>query len=108
MTTRPMAQPGGLGPGPDNPQDDAEAVPRESKTRGTVITVVLLLLLALGVRAFIVLARIRSGRSSGKTTRPAQAPPSVIRVAAPHSVVHIVSASNLGRSHVQIPAGLHV
>lgn len=102
MTTNPMAQPGGVGPQPETPREDADEAPRRSNTRGTVVIAVLLALLALlalRARVFTILIRTRPARESGKTAWPGLVPRSMIGVvAAPHSVVHVVSAPSPGRS----------
>lgn len=102
MTTRPVAQPADIGLEQDTPGDDPESTPSASDDRVvTVAAVVLVLLLALGARIYLLLNRSRS-ENSGKA--PPSTPHSEIRIAAaPSSVVHVVSAPCLGRSHVQVP-----
>jgi hypothetical protein len=96
-----MAQPGGVEPRPEAPREDADDAPRRSKTRGALVVAVLMALLALGLRVSVTVIRTRLGHSDGKTVRPALVPQSVIGVvAAPHSVVYVVSAPSHGRSRV--------
>ena len=81
-----------------------------------IITVIVLLFLVLGAQfRLIAVYRNRLRDHDGDAARPnrpprrarsRQAPLSVIRIAAaPHSVVHVVSAARLGRSHLEVPAG---
>lgn len=111
MTTGHQTQPDGEGPESGGPRPEADGEPSERGTRGLAVTVALLLLLALGVRAVLAVNRTRSRVHGENVTPPErsarQAPalPSVIRIAAaPHSVVYVVSAAKLGRSHLEMPA----
>ena len=93
MTTSRVAQPGGVGPEAETRLDDADDAPKESRTRSAVVIVAVLALLALVVGVFTTLLRTRSAPPDGKKTWPALVPQSVIGiVAAPHSVVHVVSS----------------
>jgi hypothetical protein len=109
MTTGHMAQPRGDEPEPGRPHDGAQDEPTDWDARGLIVTAILLLLVALGVRTFVTVNRTRlrdSDENPTRSARSAPAPLSVIRIAAaPHSVVHVVSASKLGRSHVEMPVG---
>ncbi|MBR7828810.1 hypothetical protein KDK95_21050 [Actinospica sp. MGRD01-02] len=104
MTTRPAAQPGESVPEPGEPRDEVEGEPTGSTTRVAAIAVVFVLLLSLGVRAFVYLNRSRSGRDEDTSH---SAPCSRIRIAAaPHSTVHVVSAPCVGHSEVRSPTRL--
>jgi hypothetical protein len=105
MTTGHMAQPREDGP-PSRPHDIAQDEPTGWDARGLVLTAILLLLLALGVRTFVTVKRTRLRDSDERATRSVlsgPAPLSIRIAAAPHSVVHVVSAAKLGRSHVEMP-----
>ena len=95
MTTGRQTQPDGEEPESDGPRWDAGGEPSERGTRGLAISAALLLLLAMGVRTVVAVKRTRSRVHDL---------PSVIRIAAaPHSVVYVVSAAKLGRSHLEMP-----
>lgn len=74
-----------------------------ANTRGILATLFVLLLVVLGASAIVKLNRSRPGHDGRKTMQSARAPHSEIRIAAPRSVVNIVSAPTIGRSHVQMP-----
>lgn len=106
MTTEPVAGPGGDRQEPGTERDGADGARAAGVGRGPVAMVVLFALLALGAGVLVKANRDRSGRSVGKTGRPERsaksAPHSVIRIAAaPRSVVYVISAPSLGRSHVE-------
>jgi hypothetical protein len=111
MSTGHQTQPAGEGPESGGPRPDTGGEPPERGTRGLVVGVGLLLLLALGMRTVIAVNRTRSRVRDGsvappeRSARPAQALPSVMLIAAaPRSVVYVVSAARLGRSHLEMAA----
>lgn len=111
MTTGRQTQPDGEEPESDGPRWDPGGEPSERGTRGLAVTVALLLLLALGARTVVAVQRTRSHGHDENVTPPERsarltpALPSVVRIAAgPRSVVYVVSAAKLGRSHLEMPA----